>query len=90
MVPFDTAEPEYTDGTVCGLPAETIKYVIPRMGMLRRSVSATALMVVTFTGRKTYGVVLTIQSPRPDDGDYQRDEKTILDGFQVLTPSGHR
>lgn len=88
---FDTAEPDYTDGTVCGLPSETIKYVIPQMGALKREVAATALMVVVFTGRKTYGVVLTIQSPKPDDAGYQHDEKTILDGFQVLAPdSGHR
>jgi hypothetical protein len=44
-----------------------------------------------FTGRKTYGVVLTIQSPVPDDPDYQRDAELITTGFQVLAPdSGHR
>jgi hypothetical protein len=88
---FGTVDVDYTDGTVCGLPAQTIHYVLPQGGALKQEVPATAVMVVVFTGRKTYGVVLTIQSPVPDDPDYQRDAELITTGFQVLAPdSGHR
>ncbi len=88
---FDTGDLDYTDGTICGLPAQTMHYVLPQGGALKQEVSATAVMVVVFTGRKTYGVVLTIQSPVPDDPDYQRDAELITTGFQVLAPdSGHR
>jgi hypothetical protein len=85
---FDTADFDYTEGTVCGLPAQTIEYVIPQMSGLKQPVSATAVMVVVFTGDWTYGVVLTIQSPLPDETDYQRDAETIMTGFQVLAPGG--
>jgi len=80
---FGVTDMDYTDGTVCGLPAQTIQYVIPQT-RLARPVPATALMVVAFSGNKTYGVVLTIQSPAADNPDYQRDLELITTGFQVL------
>jgi hypothetical protein len=84
---FDTANVDYTDGTVCGLPAQTIHYVIQQMAGLKQPIAATAVMVVVFTGGKTYGVVLTIQSPKPDEPLFKRDEDAILAGFQVMAPN---
>ena len=80
---FGVADMAYTDGTVCGRPAQTVQYVIPR-ARLAHTLPATALMVVVFSGNKTYGVVLTIQSPAAENPDYQRDLELITTGFQVL------
>jgi hypothetical protein len=88
---FGDVDLDYSDGTVCGLPAQTMHYILPQGGALKQEVSATAVMVVVFTGSKTYGVVLTIQSPVAENPDYQRDAETITTGFQVLAPdSGQR
>ena len=84
---FDTGDVDYTDDTICGLPSQIMQYVIPKMAGVPEPISATALMVVVFTGGRTYGAVLTIQSPLPDEPDYERDAETILTGFQVLAPN---
>lgn len=75
----------YEDGTLCGLPAQTIKYILPPQMANTPAVPATALMVVAFNGGRTYGVALTMQSPSPDNPDYQRESAEILRGFQVVT-----
>jgi hypothetical protein len=74
----------YEDGTLCGLPAQTIQYTLPPQMADTPTVPATALMVVAFNGGRTYGVALTIQSPTPDNPDFKRDSENIQRGFQVL------
>lgn len=72
-----------TPTSVCGLPAATITYTAPATAEVapRR---ATSLVVVDEEGDTTYVATVTIQSTKPDSGDYADDARTILDGFQVL------
>ena len=79
----------WDDTEVCGLPAQVIHYTLPPQMANAPAVPADALMVVAYSGKKTYGIALTMQSPTPDNPDYQRDSKAIQEGFQVLaTGSG--
>jgi hypothetical protein len=72
--------------TLCGLPAETIEYNAPAMGVLPPH-PATSLSVVLHTDDRTFAVSVTVQSAHPENPIYQRDSRTILDGFQMLPPA---
>jgi hypothetical protein len=76
---------DFSDGTLCGLPAQTVHYTIPERGAVP-PLPVTAVIAVVFSGGNTHGAVLSIQSPVPDNADYKRDADTITSGFQVLAP----
>jgi hypothetical protein len=67
---------------VCGSPAGTVTFNVPERGAVP-ALSGIALAAVTAGARK-YAVVLTVQTAEPDNPDYAADEKSIIDGFQVL------
>ena len=83
---FGATDMTFVDGTLCGLPAQTVRYIIPQMGS-GSPVPATVVITVVHSGGKTYGTALTIQSPVPDDPVYKKDAEDILTGFQVLAPN---
>jgi hypothetical protein len=72
--------------TLCGLPAETIDYTAPSMGLLPPH-PATSMCAVLHTEDRTFAVSVTVQSTQPDNPVYQRDAEMILTGFQMLPPS---
>lgn len=79
----------YEDGTICGLPAQTINYVLPKQNeAMPGPVPATALAVVMVDEESdtTYAAVLTTQTPTPDNPEYVDDAEQIHSGFQVLPP----
>jgi Probable lipoprotein LpqN len=72
--------------TLCGLPAETIDYTAPTMGLLP-SHPATSVCAVLHTEDSTFAVSVTVQSTQADNPIFQRDAEMILTGFQMLPPS---
>ncbi|MBU8809074.1 LpqN/LpqT family lipoprotein [Mycolicibacterium goodii] len=72
--------------TLCGLPAETIRYQMPQMGGLEPH-PAMVVGAVLHTESKTFVAAVTVQTTDPDNPDYQRDAETILTGFQILPPA---
>ncbi|WP_319446691.1 MULTISPECIES: LpqN/LpqT family lipoprotein [unclassified Mycobacterium] len=80
---------EVSDGTLCGLPAHTVHYKMPRPNG-ESLLDATAVVTVVPGSDKTWAVAITIQSPRPDDPKYQQDLHDITTGFQVLAPDSGR
>ena len=76
-----------SETTLCELPAETIDYITPPIGMLPPH-PARVLTAVLHTDDTTYAMTMTVQSADPDNPTYQRDAETILTGFQMLPPSG--
>ncbi|WP_123023315.1 LpqN/LpqT family lipoprotein [Mycolicibacterium stellerae] len=75
-----------SETTVCELPAETIDYTTPQIGMLPPH-PASVLTAVMHTEDDTYAMTMTVQSADPDNAVFQRDAETILTGFQMLPPS---
>jgi hypothetical protein len=75
----------YTGGTVCGNPAETVTYTGSPNGQAARPL--TDLAIVIDGGDRTYFVNVVIQSRDDTNPTYQRDKQTILSGFQAV-PSG--
>ncbi|WP_421842418.1 LpqN/LpqT family lipoprotein [Mycobacterium sp.] len=71
--------------TLCGYPAEIVKYTGPPMGNIPAR-NVTTLEVVAGFDDTTYVATLTIQSSDPDNPTYAQDAKTILTGFQILAP----
>ncbi|MDT5400925.1 MAG: hypothetical protein QOK33_4156 [Mycobacterium sp.] len=80
---------DFTDGTLCGLPAQTVHYTMPRPNG-GSPLGATAVVAVMPSSDRTFAVSITIQSPRPDDPRYQQDANDIMTGFQVLAPDSGR
>jgi hypothetical protein len=76
-----------SETTLCELPAETLDYTTPQLGILPPH-PATVLTAVMHTENDTYAMTMTVQSADPDNPTYRRDAKTILTGFQMLPPSG--
>ncbi|MBU9763572.1 hypothetical protein FR943_06925 [Mycobacterium sp. TNTM28] len=72
--------------TVCGLPAETIKFTADPTGPGAHGRVLTVLSVPTVVGGHQYLVTATVQTTDPDNPTYQHDAKALLDGFQVLPP----
>jgi hypothetical protein len=75
-----------TETTVCELPAETIDYTTPQLGILPPH-PARVLTAVLHTEDTTFAMTMTVQSADADNPTYQRDAETILTGFQMLPPS---
>jgi hypothetical protein len=75
-----------TETTVCELPAETIDYTTPQLGILPPH-PARVLTAVLNTEDTTFAMTMTVQSADADNPTYQRDAETILTGFQMLPPS---
>ena len=75
-----------TQSTLCELPAETIDYITPPLGILPPH-PARVLCAVLHTEDRTFAMTVTVQSADPDNPTYQRDAETILTGFQLLPPS---
>ena len=72
--------------TLCELPAQTVVYNAPQMGMLPPHPES-MLTAVMHTENDTYAMTMTVQSTDPGNPAYQRDAETILTGFQMLPPS---
>ncbi len=72
--------------TLCELPAETIDYTLPRLGVLAPH-PASVLTAVMHTADSTFAMTMTVQGAVPGDPAYRRDAETILTGFQMLPPS---
>ena len=75
-----------TDGTVCGLPAQTVSGTAAAMPGMAPARSAKSLIVVDQAGDKIYCVSVVVQTTDPANPTYQRDSETILTGLQVLPP----
>jgi hypothetical protein len=75
-----------SETTVCELPAETIDYTTPPLGVLPPH-PARVLTAVLQTEDTTYAMTMTVQSADPGNPTYQRDAETIMNGFQLLPPS---
>jgi hypothetical protein len=73
-----------TDGTVCGHPAQTLRYTIAPDELLPVTAPATSLVVVAHGTNKTYAAIVTIMTTNDDTPAYQHAAETILTGFQVL------
>lgn len=72
--------------TLCGLPAETIHYQMPPMGLVAPH-PAMVTAAVLHTDDMTYVAAVTVQTTDPANPAYQRDAETILSGFQMLPPT---
>jgi hypothetical protein len=75
-----------TDGTVCGLPAQTVTSTLPAMPGMAPERPGKALIVADQAGDKMYVVTVTMQTTDPANPTYQHDSETILTGLQVLPP----
>lgn len=73
--------------TVCGLPAETVRYTTGAIAGLAPH-PATLLLVSLQTADRTYTSSLTIESTDPQDSTFQADAESMLTGFQMLAPAG--
>jgi hypothetical protein len=83
---FGATDLRITEHTLCGLPAETVRYLTPAMGNLAPH-PGTVVIAVLHTDDATYAATVTIQTADPRNPTYQRDAETILKGFQRLPPS---
>lgn len=72
--------------TLCGLPAETIHYQMPAMGLVAPHPAMVASAVL-HTEDMTYVAAITVQTTDPANPGYQRDAEMILKGFQMLPPT---
>ena len=75
-----------TDGTVCGLPAQTVTSTLPAMPGMAPERPGKALIVADQAGDKMYIVAVQVQTTDPANPTYQHDSNTILTGLQVLPP----
>jgi hypothetical protein len=77
-----------SDRPVCGFPAQTVTYKLPKMGVISAR-DGVGLAVVT-PGVRKYAAVISVQTTEPHNPTYIADAKTVLDGFQILPePSGN-
>jgi hypothetical protein len=72
--------------TLCRLPAETLEYMTPPLGLLGPH-PAKVITAVMQLDDMTYAMTMTVQSADPENPTYKRDADTILTGFQMLPPS---
>jgi hypothetical protein len=75
---------EVTDGTVCGHPAQTLRYTVAPDDRLPVAAPGTSLVVVAHGSSKTYVAIVSILTTSADTPAYQLAADTILTGFQVL------
>lgn len=76
--------------TVCGLPAERLRFRTPGIGESGLEQHVQALQIVTTSAGRSYLVSATVQTRDPDNATYQRDANLLLDGLQVLTPPANQ
>ena len=76
-----------TETTLCELPAESMDYMTPQLGLLPPH-PAKVLTAVMNNDDMTHSMTMTVQSADPDNPVYKRDAETIMTGFQMLPPSG--
>ena len=76
-----------SETTLCELPAETIDYTTPQLGMLPPHPATVLTAVMHTEDETTYAMTMTVQSADAGNPTYQRDAETILTGFQMLPPS---
>jgi hypothetical protein len=80
----DARDVEVTDGTVCGHPAQTLRYTIAPDDRLPVAAPGTSLVVVAHGSSKTYVAIVSILTTSADTPAYQLAADTIVTGFQVL------
>ncbi|HOW93710.1 MAG TPA: toll/interleukin-1 receptor domain-containing protein [Mycolicibacterium fallax] len=73
--------------TVCGLPAETVRYRTAAIAGLAPH-PATALFVALQTADRTYTATLTLEAVDSDNPTFRQDSANMLTGFQMLPPAG--
>ncbi|ODQ85141.1 hypothetical protein BHQ17_24405 [Mycolicibacterium holsaticum] len=73
--------------TVCGLPAETVRYLTGAIAGLAPH-PATLLLVSLQTADRTYTASLTIEAVDSQDPTFEADAESMLSGFQMLPPAG--
>ncbi|MCV7282725.1 toll/interleukin-1 receptor domain-containing protein [Mycolicibacterium flavescens] len=73
--------------TVCGLPAETVRYQTGAIAGLAPH-PATLLLVVLQTTDRTYTASLTIEAADARNPAFEADASAMLTGFQMLPPAG--
>ena len=76
-----------TPATVCGLPGQTVHYLLAASGSVGKHPAILREAVIAASDH-TYVISLTVQTTNPGDATYQRDAATIIDGLQVLAPPG--
>jgi hypothetical protein len=76
-----------SETTLCELPAETIDYTTPPIGVLPPH-PARVLTAVLQTEDTTYAMTMTVQSADPHNPTYMHDAETIITGFQMLPRTG--
>ena len=81
------SEMDITNHTLCGLPAQTVRYQAPEMGGIRPH-PAEVLFVAYQSKVRTYCAGLTVQTTEPNNLTYKHQAEMMFDGFQVL-PSPH-
>lgn len=72
--------------TVCGLPAERMRFQTPSMNGSGPGQHVQALQILTTSGTQPYLVTATVQTKDPANATYQRDADLLLTGLQVLAP----
>lgn len=73
--------------TVCGLPAERMRFQTPSMNGSGPGQHLQALQILTTSGTQPYLVTATVQTKDPANATYQRDADLLLAGLQVLAPT---
>lgn len=82
---FGATDLRSTEHTLCGLPAETVRYQTPTLGNVAAH-PATGVGAVLHSADRTYMSTVTVQTTDPEDPTYRRDAEMILSGFQMLPP----
>ena len=83
---FGATDLSVTEGTLCGLPAQTMRYTVPTIATVGPH-PATVVVAVLSSEGTTYAASVTVQTTDPANPTYQRDAETILTGFQMLPPA---
>lgn len=73
--------------TVCGLPAERMRFQTPSMNGSKPGQHVQSLQVLATSGGRPYLVTATVQTKDPDNATYQHDAELLLAGLQVLAPT---
>jgi hypothetical protein len=75
-----------TDGTLCGLPAQTVSWTAPAVPGAAPARPAKTLVVADQVQDMVYVISVSVQTTDPGNPTYQKDSDTILSGLQVLPP----
>jgi hypothetical protein len=75
-----------TDGTLCGLPAQTVRWTAAAVPGAAPARPAKTVVVADQVQDMVYVISVSVQTTDPDNPTYQKDSDTILTGLQVLPP----